>query len=137
MTAEELLLPRVKHIAPYPLSRMYFNVGDILIFDGFSYKPMGINPHGISMAKDLIESYPHIFRPMDWWEERREMDMPMYLKHKRFFYIHKVVQWGSANANNDPLYTFYGINGELMADRCNESLPATEDEYNAKLYAQT
>jgi hypothetical protein len=64
MTPEDLLKPRYKVVADYPDS--IFKIGGILI----------------QGEKDLTEAakYPHLFKKLEWWEEREEKDMPEYLK---------------------------------------------------------
>ncbi len=82
MTPEELLTPRFKHIASYPISKMYFDIGQILIWNYAeqSYQCSGKDSR-ISMAKDTIESFPHLFKKLEWWEERKEDELPKYVSH--------------------------------------------------------
>jgi hypothetical protein len=65
LSLAELLMPRFKVINTYPNSKNA--LGNILIADGEdSYL--------------LYSSYPNIFRKMKWWENRKESDMPEYIK---------------------------------------------------------
>lgn len=117
MTAEELLRPRFKVIADYPESM--FDIGKI--------EECAEAHHG---CVTFYGKYPAIFKRLDWWEERAEGDMPEYLKHKKFGYAHKVVEWLGKNIRDIPLYRFYGIDGQLMQDSCYLLLPISETEYN-------
>ncbi|MDB5200560.1 MAG: hypothetical protein JWO92_2523 [Chitinophagaceae bacterium] len=76
MTTEELLKPGYKVIADYPLSSKYFNVGEVLIWsnEGFYYAD------NCKMHKETVEKYPHLFKKLEWHEERKKEDMPEYVK---------------------------------------------------------
>jgi hypothetical protein len=83
MTKEELLQPRYKVIADWPGSPL--RIGCILQDDVESC--FIIYPDG---SKDLTSSYvwrnkanyPHLFKKLEWWEERDEKDFPKYIKSK-------------------------------------------------------
>ena len=67
MKSAELLKPRFKVIADYPKS--VFKVGETL--------------HGDLIYCDTngpkYSDYPHLFRKLNWWEERKKEDMPKKL----------------------------------------------------------
>lgn len=68
MTVEELLKPRYKVIADYPGSA--FKIGEL------------VQPHP-KYGFDIFpypEKYPHLFKPLAWYEEREVSDMPGYVK---------------------------------------------------------
>jgi hypothetical protein len=73
---EQLLLPRYKLIADYPGSpfcdvlQPVLSVEEILSED-YSMK-----------SEEDINKYPHIFRPLQWWEQRTEEEMPKYIRIK-------------------------------------------------------
>lgn len=79
MTVEEILRPRYKVIADYPMSKMYFNIGDVLYWNQ-QHDSYRIDDKKVSMAKETVESYPHLFKRLEWWEERKPEDMPEYVK---------------------------------------------------------
>lgn len=72
MTKEELLKPRYKVIADYPCAIL--EVGQI------------INTYESAMAyvteseKACLKDYPHLFRLLQWWEDRKPEEMPEYVK---------------------------------------------------------
>jgi len=68
MSTDDLLKPRYKVIADYPFS--YYDVDSILLFD-FYHTPNGV-VH--------FNEYPHLFKKLEWYEERKVEDMPDYLK---------------------------------------------------------
>lgn len=69
MTTEELLKPRIKVIAPWPgMEDDDYEVGQI-----YTGTEEDLN---ISM----IEMFPHLFKRLEWWEERDKKDMPDYVK---------------------------------------------------------
>lgn len=94
MTTEELMRHRYKVIADYPF-RDHFLLGEIIElneFDGrnhlskdmqewFVIKPK-LNGTGSPMSwyESGFNKYPHIFKKLEWWEEREEKDMPGYLR---------------------------------------------------------
>lgn len=82
MTKDQLLAPRYKVIADYPDSP--YTIGDILSFQqwgGDLKKWAHYNDEGIFMGfTDDFDEYPHIFKPLQWWEERKAEDMPEYVK---------------------------------------------------------
>ena len=96
-----LLLKRVKVIAPYP--HMKVEVGDILIqyffktsdTDMYCYcTNIEVPLQGRSINPEFAESMPHLFKPLQWWEERSIDDMPEYVKiiNKAYhFSVQKVI----------------------------------------------
>lgn len=68
MTVEELLKPRYKVIADYPKS--IYKIGDILRVGGHSEDLLYCDHSGPRMR-----DYPHLFRKLEWWEERTLDDM--------------------------------------------------------------
>jgi hypothetical protein len=83
MNRDTLLKPRYKVIADYPLSKMYFNIGDILYWDE-KYESYRINEKQVAMNKDTVESFPHLFRRLEWWEERMIEELPKYLRYSKY-----------------------------------------------------
>lgn len=78
---EALMRPRKKVIAPYPGSP--FNDGNILYYDdekieaGFWYSTSESGQRFYIQDPHL---YPHLFKPLAWWEEREATEMPEYVK---------------------------------------------------------
>lgn len=109
MTPEELLKPRRKVIAPFP--GMHF-IGE----GGFSnneifypeYKHERYYHNGVD-----IDNYPHLFKNLEWWEERKPEDMPEYYKIDG-----KVFKW-------EPEH------GLKCCIARGHVLPATKEEYEA------
>jgi len=75
MSKEELLQPRFKVLADYPRNEHYENVevGDIIE----AWHPNKILQDN---RTDFYGKYPHLFRKLEWWEERDVEHMPKYLK---------------------------------------------------------
>ena len=77
MTAAELLIPRFEIIAGYPNS--IYAIGDLVeehVPDKFHYISDGNHQYASSQT---LEKYPHLFRKLNWWEHRKEEDMPKKL----------------------------------------------------------
>jgi hypothetical protein len=76
MTKEELLKPRWKIIAAIPFKEEedFWKVGEILDRD------WGWHGNDEDGFKYHISDYPHLFKKLEWWEERKVEEMPEYLK---------------------------------------------------------
>jgi len=88
---EKLLQPRYKVIADYPRNGHYENVEVGEIIEAW---------HPNKILQDnrtgFYGKYPHIFKELGWWEDRKVSDMPMYLK-----------QTGMVDGANNPLPDWY------------------------------
>lgn len=84
MTKEELMMPRFKVIADYPDSQL--TVGAVYYADG-----------GIAEGQTVVsnpDNYPHLFKKLQWHEERKPEDMPMFLKRHTGNAVYvKVSKW--------------------------------------------
>lgn len=75
MTNEELMKPRCKAIAPDTSGN--FEVGEIFYPEkNGSYYFYGDNGKRCFAPK----YYPHLFRELEWWEDRNPEDMPEFIK---------------------------------------------------------
>jgi len=124
MSVEDLLKPRYKVIADYPGSD--YHIGEILDRD---WGWVGNDEVGF---KHHISHYPHLFKKLQWWEDRDEKDMPEYVKFtissktdyfkilkwnmkEKFGYINPEFNWqGCSLTQWGPTYGYY---------------PATKEEY--------
>lgn len=75
MEAKELLKPRFELIAEFP-NNHYGKVGTILDRDWAKYP----NDDETEKAIWRISDFPHLFRKLNWWEHRKESEMPKKLK---------------------------------------------------------
>ncbi len=131
--SEELLKPRYKVIADYPGSN--FKLSEVLLlFPGSidwlrSNRPPMYQTIPISEAK----SYPHIFKKLEWYEERRIDELPKYVKVTNTLFrcnndnlgkVLKINEWKPTGAD----FKFF------MADNyhVNHLSPATEEEFNSQ-----
>ncbi len=107
MTPQELLQPRFKVITDYPNSP--YSIGDI---------------YPDYIIGDLVRQYPHIFKPLQWWEERKIEDMPTYFKgmSRGDWYYLKSNAW--EDGKSYPCVTVDGIT--CYAPYCE---PISENEY--------
>lgn len=95
MKADEFMFPRFKVIADYPDNKD-FRVGDICQLQKWSSSDLYF-AHVVEdcqgkreRLKEFFEQYPHIFKPIQWWEDREEM--PDFVKNKagEVFMFHKL-----------------------------------------------
>jgi len=132
MTVEELLMPRYRVIADYPHNP--YKIGDLLEeFTKTAFK-LTVTYNGNSMDEtqantypaSAIEKMPHLFRKLNWWEERKVEDMPEYVKPVSApYYIFKVVKF-----TQDEYCYFIGNNDKEIGEFTSRFTPATEQEYN-------
>jgi hypothetical protein len=111
MTSEELQTPRYKVIADYPHSP--YKIGDIITFD----QRLWINSD-YKLADKSIDKYPHLFKKLEWHEEREPEEMPEYVKHKNgnVFKVSEVTPSGMI------------LEGHFWV-RFKNILPATKEQY--------
>ena len=69
---KELEKPRFKVIADYP--RSIFKIDEI-IDNGYEF--IFGDADGLKYS-----DFPHLFKKLNWWENRTEKEMPKYLKHR-------------------------------------------------------
>ena len=75
LSPEELLKPRVMIINPWP-DMAGNKVGDIIYVPSDNW----IYADGSLAEMDYFESFPHIFKPIPWYANRKESEMPEYVK---------------------------------------------------------
>jgi hypothetical protein len=124
LSTEMLLKPRYKVIAEDTSGD--FTIGSILTLtqDFNGYK--NINS-GMFHRIERIDKYPHLFRKLEWWEERKENDMPDYLKSVKSNLIVGVITWHTNHVTVGIQNDFF--NREDI-ELTRKYLPATESEYN-------
>lgn len=128
MSVEELLKPRYKVIAEWPEST--FEIGQIITKSDLVEDWLQTDNflHGFKLS--AVEKYPHLFKKLEWWEERKLEDMPKYVRwdykpgcdgaHMKNL-IAKVDGWVQAS---------YGVISQGQTTSSHFWLPATEQEYN-------
>lgn len=93
MTAEQLMQPRYEIIADAPLLKN--KVGEIITSDHLSGR-ITLNFLFAGVADISPDSYPHIFKKLNWWEHRKEEEMPKKLICKAIpndTEIMEIVKW--------------------------------------------
>lgn len=91
MTAAELLEPRRIVALDYPNSP--FKIGEILEFDekqNMFYSPFEGDKIFYNVS---VEKYPHIFRPLNWWENRKVEEMPKKLGSYMTSDTYNIEEW--------------------------------------------
>lgn len=86
MSKEELMRPRYKVIAGYPDS--HYTIGTILDRNWCRYENDDEETGKIIWQ---LSDFPHLFKRLEWWEERPIEDMPIYVKHRSNVY--QVDRW--------------------------------------------
>lgn len=118
MGIKDLLKRRFKIIADYPSN--IHKIGSII-----SNEEVGF----IDKIKFYeCEKHPHLFKELEWYEERKVEDMPNYLKHTLSdgeTTYHKIIKWDGLMAYEDEKQ---GCNLLLWSKNYNYK-PATEEEF--------
>lgn len=127
MSVEELLKPRYKVIADYP--GCTFSIGEIcepLSKDALYYS----NKVSCEARNKMMSKYPHIFKPLAWYEERDVKDMPLYLKDN-FGEVFKVSKYSDILPvfYTDAIETKGKWKGSPTPFNLKATVPATEQEY--------
>lgn len=137
---EELMKPRIKVMMDYPDCE--YEVGQIIQFVQKSTYYTGEpewetgfiltkNGEQVQSCIKKFEPYPDIFKPLEWWEDRKLEDMPEYIQYagqmaykiERYELDERMGLYGiSAKYEDCPLW----LNGMPV-------LPITEFEYNEYL----
>lgn len=90
MTLEDLIKVRYKVIADWPGIKL-IKVGDILYLhgndggfgNGFYYTNSNTtNPQPDVFLPGDVEKYPHLFKRLEWWEERSDDEMAKFVRSK-------------------------------------------------------
>ena len=107
MTAKELLKPRFEVIELYPKSK--YEIGQILTETVFEHYSLIIKGRNFTSNMPNIEKYPHLFKKLNWWEKRKEEDMPKkvislcYKDYKDFDIskqeVHHILKWDMKTLN--------------------------------------
>jgi hypothetical protein len=128
LSKEELLKPRYKVIADYPLSE--YKVGFIIQGTGFT-KPWKDN-----FKTFFYEDYPNIFKKLEWWEERKIEDLPEYVRFGEFDKEHAIYKVKYFTGKEVELYAHYmpcgfaeNMNLYLVSLKFPNNFPATHEEY--------
>ncbi len=138
--SEDLMKPRYKVVADYPQSN--YKVGTIIEFQDekqswftgtldWVSKPYSNGGYTAIVCIKQFEPYPHIFKPLEWWEERSESEVPLFVKNvgngrvaKVRFDLQETSSWFMyLDGEVHP----YAPGGSALVDT--HWLPATEEEY--------
>jgi len=126
MSTEELLKPRYKAIASYPDSQFPLNkIIEMEIVSNASMYHFGNNRWEYEC---WFMDYPHLFRKLDWWEERKLEDMPEYVKRPpemKFLSntVFKIDSW-------DETASIGWCSDHCINVRVDQCIPATKEEYD-------
>ena len=115
MTAEELMKPRFECIAAFPYCHEDFNItiGSIITLENQDTEQWYNLYKNKRFYDAYYESYPHLFRKLNWWEYRKVEDMPKKLIHKSPYSgvtIHFIEEWDMQN--------LFGYTDKANKDAC-------------------
>lgn len=127
-TVEELLKPRILVTNDYPNSP--YKKDEIL---EFFQQGQPLSEKG---WLNLFIPYPHLFKPLEWWMNREESDMPEYVKlrtEKKLFAEVNMHYKEHNRWNSRPDYNKFCCITNLGTLDYDNLLPATADDYNTYL----
>jgi hypothetical protein len=95
---EDLLRPRYKVIADYPNSTLSVDeiIEQIEVEEGQFLFNMGFS-----------HNYPHLFKKLEWWEERKESEMLKYVKNAVDGYIFELMKQSKHTPSLVPVMKLY------------------------------
>jgi hypothetical protein len=134
MEVEELLKPRYKVIADYPFNKS-FKIGEVIALNEIDDRPHLVKEEYALIQNTVVthtfyktdfDKYPHLFKKLEWWQERKESDMPEYVKWAHDGKIHKVFQWLRTGTGNNWLCDFVGSKAYCFLS---DISIATKEEY--------
>ena len=129
MTPEELMKPRYKVIAIDTTET--FQVGEILNHPEEWHDYLWVGPSGKIIF--YPEKYPHLFKKLEWWEERKPEEMPEYVKG--YDRVYKMINW-THNTCGEYFDEVEQAPNRVMFEM-KKLEPATADEYEAYLQTLT
>ncbi|MBP7512576.1 MAG: hypothetical protein KA981_11640 [Bacteroidia bacterium] len=123
---EKLLQPRYKVIATYP--KCHWSVGKVLTADSEGWFEVELDWR---VELEYMDAFPHLFRKLEWWEEREVSEMPEYVKIINTNPIAKVGEIIKTNKWNSVPNKFYFIDadGDHAFIFVSDAIPATEQDY--------
>lgn len=74
----------------------------------------------------FFDGYPHLFKPLQWWEERKPEEMPRYVAHKLGGY-YEVFQWHKNSVG------VWRCDVQIALFFIGDIVPISETEYNSYL----
>jgi hypothetical protein len=139
MTPDELMKPRYKVIAGYPsMPFMNNQVLNLVIrrTGGWVYEWYE-HDGKYEIGEYELKDYPHLFKKLEWWHERREEDLPKYIgvknEHGVFIWIHPIVKWVETRLDEvgSCIISFPDLDGIYAEREYNpwSMSPATQSEY--------
>lgn len=109
MTPDQLMITRYKVVAEYPF--MSEKLGSILTFDN-------------AFDSNIAGRYPHLFRKLEWWEERQLRHIPKYLLIRDEKRVIRVSKMRKEFGDGDIYVTFPGGHASIV-----HFLPSTVEQY--------
>jgi len=110
---KNLLNPRFEVIANYPKS--IYKIGEI-IDNGYEF--IYCDTDGLKYT-----DFPHLFKKLNWWENREEKEMPKYLKCDQFKEVYEIEYWdmkyltGKIKGENAGCNLLQNVSGYLLATK--------------------
>lgn len=135
---KDLLKPRYKQISSFPFFgtpflrqklALRFIVGKIFVMDIVDED--GSSTSDGSYGEDFFKDYPHLFKRLEWWEERAKEDLPEYIKGKTTGHLYQVKEYHYLDTEEGMALT---INGRWRILR--DMQPATLEEYTTYINTQ-
>jgi|SRR6478752_2865 len=135
MTPEELLKPRYKVINTWPDmgDRRYYQGETLTLIQNVNSNQYCIRRGDATLYDTYFDNYPHLFKKLEWWEERKPEEMPEFVKG--YDRIYKMVNW-THNTCGEYFDEVEQAPNRVMFEM-KKLLPATAADYEAYLQTLT
>lgn len=136
MSKEELLSPRWKVIALYP--GCFWKIGDVFNYVDHNCFKTESQP-SIPMHGSVFTEHPHLFKKLEWWEERKLDEMPEYLQSQSADFVFKkgdIVKVDKWLESFGPTLRFYSSHTDKITLHPHLYIPATITEYEQYINQQ-
>lgn len=118
----ELLLPRYLVINDWPDNAKH-KIGDVIHAGKVQW---------VERYCKWLDTFPHLFRKLQWWEKRKIEEMPEYIMDDKDKKIYKVIRWQCTNTVQGSMTAVLAENDdyEFSASMIfGNHTPATGQEY--------
>lgn len=119
----DLLKEKFKVIAPIPWT--HFRVGEIVSNESLR----GYKENNVYATKMDLSNFPHLFKRMQWFEDRTEDQMPEFVRYQSKGEDARYIRVFKHFTNRDGAFNIYGFMFENEFYSYKHCTPITEEEY--------
>lgn len=130
MTPEQLLTPRYKVIKMWPeMGERGYQEGQIITLDGHYNKQRYAVVNGNHIYDVFLDTFPHLFELMKWWEGRTPNELPEYVRWDYKPMVDQIRMKDFIREAEGWVQAGHGVKTEGQITATKYWLPAAEQEY--------